>query len=84
MTDKRDRRAEFGRRLRRLRLERQLSQEKLSELAGLDRNYVTEAERGNMNPALLTIGKLADALGVDDVTLIADGRPDDATPSQDI
>lgn len=62
----------FGRRLKELRLQRGLSQEKLSEIAGLDRNYVSEAERGRANPALMTIGRLADALGVDDVALIAD------------
>lgn len=70
---------EFGRRLKMLRLQRGLTQEKLSEVAGLDRNYVSEAERGRMNPTLLTIGRLADALGVDDAALVADT----ATPHQD-
>jgi DNA-binding XRE family transcriptional regulator len=37
----------FGARVRRIRLERGLSQESLSELAGLDRTYVSEIERGN-------------------------------------
>ena len=75
MAETRNRCIEFGRRLRELRLERELSQEKLSELAGLDKNYVSEAERGRMNPALLTIGRLADALGVEDVALISDRLP---------
>lgn len=72
MAEERNRRVEFGNRLKRLRLERGLSQEKLTELAGLDKNYVTEAERGRTNPTLETIGRLAEALGADDTALIAD------------
>jgi transcriptional regulator with XRE-family HTH domain len=79
MPKKRDRRAEFGRRLKKLRVERALSQEKLTELAGLDKNYVTEAERGKSNPSLETIGKLADVLGVDDAALVSDFTPEDKT-----
>lgn len=47
-----------------LRLERGLSQEKLGELAGLDRTYISSAEAGRRNVSLKTIHKLADALGV--------------------
>jgi transcriptional regulator with XRE-family HTH domain len=72
MSQQRNRRAEFGARLKKLRLECGLSQEKLTELAGLDKNYLTEAERGRMNPTLETIGKLAEALGVDDAALVSD------------
>lgn len=56
---------DFGKRLRELRLERGLSQEKLGELAGLDRTYVSSAEAGRRNVSLKTIYKLAEALGVD-------------------
>lgn len=68
----RDRCIEFGRRLRALRRKRGIAQERLAQMAGLDRNYVTEAERGKANPTLETIGGLAEALGVDDVALISD------------
>jgi transcriptional regulator with XRE-family HTH domain len=64
MTEERNPCTEFGQRLRVLRLERGLSQEKLGELAGLDRTYISSAEAGRRNVSLKTIHKLADALGV--------------------
>lgn len=54
----------FGDHLRELREQRDLSQTRLSELAGLNRNYVGDVERGRRNPCLDNILKLAEALGV--------------------
>jgi transcriptional regulator with XRE-family HTH domain len=54
----------FGNRLRELRVQRKLSQEKLAELADLHRNYVGGIERGERNVALVNIVKLAHALAV--------------------
>lgn len=41
-----------------------LSQERLAELAELDRTYVSSLERGRRNPTLRTAGRLASALGL--------------------
>lgn len=54
----------LGKKLRELRTEAGLSQERLGELTGLDRTYISGIERGVRNPALKNIEKLAKALGV--------------------
>lgn len=54
----------FGNRLREVRQEAGISQEKLAEVAGLHRTYVSSVERGERNISLLNIKKLADALNV--------------------
>ena len=75
MEGKRDACVDFGRRLRSLRLERGLSQERLGELASLDRTYISQAEAGRRNVTLVTINKLASALGVDAAVLVSGGLP---------
>jgi transcriptional regulator with XRE-family HTH domain len=55
----------FGERLRELRTERNLSQERLAELAGLDRNYIGQIERAERNVALVNIVRIAKALEVE-------------------
>lgn len=59
-----DPRIVFGNRVRELRLQRRLSQEKLAELSELHRNYVGGIERGERNVSLLNIVKLAHGLKV--------------------
>jgi transcriptional regulator with XRE-family HTH domain len=57
--------SQFGERLRALRLDRGISQEKLGELAGVHRTYVGALERGEQNVSLTNLHELALALGVD-------------------
>jgi transcriptional regulator with XRE-family HTH domain len=52
-----------ARNLRRLRVERNLSQEALAADAGIDRTYVSRLERGLENPTVGLLEQLADALG---------------------
>lgn len=54
----------FGAVVRRLRLERQMSQWELSERAGVHRNTPGLIERGERSPALETINAIAGALGL--------------------
>jgi len=54
----------FGARVRALRHERGLSQEALAHECGLDRTYVGGIERGERNPSLQNIAKIAAVLRV--------------------
>ena len=60
-----DIRLTFGRQIKKLRLERKLSQESLAFECGVDRTYVPGIEKGERNVSLLVIAKLARGLKVD-------------------
>jgi transcriptional regulator with XRE-family HTH domain len=53
-----------GGNIRILRQRRGYSQEKLSELAGINAKYLGEIERGEKNPTALVVYKIASALHV--------------------
>ncbi len=54
----------FGNRVRELRHRLDISQEALAERCGLDRTYIGGIERGERNPSLKNIWKIAQALHV--------------------
>ena len=54
----------FGLKVKELRKQRNISQEKLAELAGLHRTYIGMIERGEKNLTILNIEKIALALNV--------------------
>jgi transcriptional regulator with XRE-family HTH domain len=55
----------FASNLRRIRAERALTQEKLADLADIDRTYVSALERQVYSASLDTIERLADVLKVE-------------------
>lgn len=55
----------FGRNLRKIRQEGNLSQEALSDMAELPRSQIARIERGKVNPTVNTLKRIADVLKVD-------------------
>ncbi len=54
----------FATNVRRIRLEKQLTQEKVAEAAGLHTNYIISVERGERNISIGNIKNIAIALDV--------------------
>lgn len=63
-------RIRFAENMKRERVSQGLSQEKLAELAGLHRTYVSQVERGVTSISLDNVEKLAVALGRDEESLL--------------
>ncbi|MGE6335372.1 helix-turn-helix domain-containing protein [Acidovorax sp. NPDC077664] len=61
----------IGDAIRRTRATRNISQEALADLAGIDRSYMGGIERGEHNVAVINLSKIADALEVRPSTLLA-------------
>jgi transcriptional regulator with XRE-family HTH domain len=55
----------FATNVKTYRLEKNISQEKLAELAGLHRTYISAVERERRNISIDNIEKIAQALNVD-------------------
>jgi transcriptional regulator with XRE-family HTH domain len=54
----------LGRRIRTMREDAGISQENLGHLSSLHRTYIGAIERGERNPSVLSLKKIADALKV--------------------
>lgn len=65
-----DLRDTFAANLRRLRNEKNLSQDDLAYAAEVSRSYLSQIEKGKYHVSLKTIGKLAEALNVEPVELL--------------
>ncbi len=65
----------LGKRIRELRLRTGLSQEKFAAKAGLDRTYYAGIERGERNPSVKQLAKIASAIGVPMRELFDEGVP---------
>jgi transcriptional regulator with XRE-family HTH domain len=61
---------QIGNRIRELRTEANLSQEKLSFACDLDRTYIGSVERGERNISVLNLRKIAKALQVKTTDLL--------------
>jgi len=73
----------LGLNVRRLRKERELSQERLSLLSGLSRAYVSSVETGRRNATLDTLEILARSLSVEGWELIAPTEVGAEAPGHD-
>ena len=54
----------FGKRIREVRKSKGISQERLAEMAGIDRSYMGNVERGEKNITLKKAYELCDALDI--------------------
>jgi transcriptional regulator with XRE-family HTH domain len=62
----------LGKRIRLLRVDREMSQEQLARSAGMSRNFVSSIERGAHGVDVVRLLRLAEALRVDIAELVAD------------
>lgn len=60
----------FGKRVREIRKQKGISQEKLAELSNIDRSYMGNIERGEKNVTLKKVYEICDALEIDIKNLI--------------
>ncbi|MBN9362811.1 MULTISPECIES: helix-turn-helix transcriptional regulator [unclassified Devosia] len=56
--------------VRRIRHDRQLTQEELAHRAGLSARYIGAIERANKSASVTILGRIAEALGVDPAVLL--------------
>ena len=63
----------FARNLKRLRIERGLSQEQLAEIASVSRSFIAQIEIDKLNVTLQKVELLAQALGVAPLAMLSQG-----------
>lgn len=60
----------IGETIKRIRIEKEMSQETLAELSGLGRKHLSAIENGKQNMTLDTLFKLSSGLGIEAYILI--------------
>ncbi|NRR29048.1 helix-turn-helix transcriptional regulator [Oxalobacteraceae bacterium] len=68
----------FAKNMKRFRLAKSLTQEKLAEYAGLHTNYISSVERGERNISICNIERIALGLGVPMSDLLSPPPPTSA------
>lgn len=76
MAREKTQRTRFGEAVRQTRLAGGLTQEELADRARIDRSYIGGVERGERNPTLTIIEKIAEGLGVPVAALFQDQEQD--------
>ena len=66
-----DMRKLVGRNVRRLRLERGMTQEQYAERSGFSQQYISDLERGRRNPTIVSLFELAQALSATPIELLS-------------
>lgn len=64
----------FGQAVREVRVQVGVSQEELAHRAGIDRSYMSSIERGEQNVGLMSMSRVAAALGVTLSELVLNAR----------
>ncbi len=62
----------FGEKVKQLRLEKGLSQEKFAHLADIDRTYISSIEKGERNVSIVVVERIAKALEIEIMNLFKD------------
>lgn len=62
----------FGKRVKILRLRSRLSQEDFADQAGIDSSYLGKVERGERNPSLGVMARIAKAFGMSLAELLSE------------
>jgi transcriptional regulator with XRE-family HTH domain len=76
----------LGKAIRQVREDRSLSQERLAEIAGLHRTYISSVEQGRRNISIDNIFKIANALGVSmtEIIQLCEDRLDPISPKKSV
>ena len=74
MVDKDPKVVAFGSRVRQLRKEQGISQDRLALMAGIDRSYMGKIERGEFNLTLTKIYQISEALNIEVTALFKESK----------